>query len=516
MKTIFAADLFCGAGGTSTGLLQAAASLGYDVDLVAVNHWNIAISTHSANHPTVNHKCVNLDNIDPRSAVPGGYLDLLVASPECVFHSRARGGKPVNDQRRASAWQVVHWLEILNVKNFMLENVPEFVDWGPLFDDCDCGVGVESDIKLHSKKCNWLKPIPKYKGRIFRSFLSSLRALGYHVDYRIINTADYGDPTTRKRLFVLGTKNGRVHWPEPTFSETGSDLFGDRAKWRSAREIIDWSIESKSIFERKKPLSPNTLRRIEAGLKKYGGLPFTITTNWSQTNRSAPRSINEPIAAITGQGANAVVQPFLVQLNGTSGSHIDSCAQGIDEPAPTITGTLHTALIEPVIIPVNHGEGDLRSYSIDSPMPTITAFDALAIAEPFLVEYHGGDEGKERVKPLDIPIPTLDTQNRFGLVKPYLVEYYGNGSAQSIDDPLQTVTGNDHFGLVQPRILQSPDGTRYMLDIKFRMLQPNELAAAMSFPKDYVFSGNRGEVVKQIGNAVPVKTAAALCAALLQ
>jgi DNA (cytosine-5)-methyltransferase 1 len=523
-RTIYAADLFCGAGGTSTGLLKAAESLGYHVDLLAINHWQVAIATHSENHPEADHRCESLDNVDPRKAVPGGFLDLLVASPECTHHSRARGGKPMSDQSRSSAWHVLRWCEALDVRNVLIENVPEFVDWGPLNDK--------------------QQPIKRQKGRIYRAFLSALRALGYSVDQRILNAADYGDPTTRKRLFIMACKGRKVRWPDPSHSEHGADLFGNLPHWKPAREIIDWSVKGESIFTRKKPLSPNTLKRIEAGLKRYGNNSFVL----GQQSQSAPRSVDKPIPTIASAGAISLIQPFIiqmdmggrlqdieepmntltsadsrglvepflveyhgttreggertrlldaplptldtsnrfglvepfiVQLNGTEESNIKASAYSIDAPLPTVTGTLHSALVEPFIVPTNHGIGDFRTHSLNDPMPTVTGFDALALAEPFLVEY------------------------------------YGNGGAASVDKPLSTITGRDRFGLVEPHVFQGDDGKTYMLDIRFRMLQPRELASAMSFPKDYKFSGNREQVVKQIGNAVPVETAAALCRSLL-
>lgn len=417
MKTIHAADLFCGAGGTSTGLLNAARSLGYQVDLLAINHWQIAIATHSANHPDADHRCESLDNVDPRKLVPDGKLDLLVASPECTHHSRARGGKPISDQSRASAWHVLRWCEALDVRNVLIENVPEFQDWGPL-DKND-------------------RPIKRQKGRIYRAFLSAMRALGYSVDARIINAADYGDPTTRKRLFIVATKGRKVRWPEPTHSQTGGDMFGERPKWKPAREIIDWSLKGESIFNRKKPLSPNTIKRIEAGLRKYGGLPFVL----GQQSAASPRATDKPLPTIASAGAISLIQPF--------------------------------------IVPVNHGTGDLRTHSLNDPMPTVTGFDALALAEPFLIEYNG------------------------------------TGGPESINEPLNTITGSDRFGLVQPYIFKDDSGQIYMLDIRFRMLQPHELARAMSFPKDYKFIGNREQMVKQIGNAIPIETATALCRTLI-
>lgn len=454
-RTIFAADLFCGAGGTSTGMMQAAHRLGYDdVQLLAINHWDVAIATHSSNHPGSDHRCESLDNVDPRKAIPGGRLDLLCASPECTHHSRARGGKPMSDQSRASAWHVLRWAEALDIDNILLENVPEFMDWGPLDENN--------------------RPIIKKKGRIYRAFLSALRSLGYKVDARILNAADYGDATTRKRLFIMARKGKKINWPEPTHGKEGADMFGDRPRWKPAKEIIDWSLRGDSIFDRKRPLSPNTMRRIEAGLIKYAG------------------------------------KSFVTQMD------MGGRMQDLEEPLNTLTSADARALVQPYLVPVNHGTGDVRTYSINDPMPTITAFDALAIAQPFLVEYHGGDNSSNRVKSIHHPLPTIDTSNRFGLVEPFLVEYYGSGGAESINDPLNTITGRDRFGLVEPHYYQDQAGQAYMLDIRFRMLQPHELAAAMSFPTGYNFTGSREQKVKQIGNAVPVGTAAALCEALLQ
>ena len=453
-KIIYAADLFCGAGGTSTGMLQAAHKLGYDdVRLLAINHWDVAIATHASNHPLADNRCESLDNVDPRKAIPGGKLDLLCASPECTHHSRARGGKPMSDQSRSSAWHVLRWCEALDVQNVLLENVPEFAEWGPLDENN--------------------RPIVKQKGRIYRAFISTLRALGYKVESRVLNSADYGDATTRKRLFIQARKGKKIVWPEPTHGKNGADMFGDRLAWKPAKEIIDWSLRGASIFDRKRPLSPNTLKRIEAGLNRYWG------------------------------------KAFITQMD------MGGRLQGLDEPMNTLTSADARALVQPYIVPVNHGIGDTRTYSINNPMPTITAFDALAIAEPFLVEYHGGENSGNRVKSINHPLPTIDTSNRFGLVEPFLVEYYGSGGAESINDPLNTITGRDRFGLVEPHCFRDSAGQEYIVDIRFRMLQPHELAAAMSFPAGYQFTGSREQKVKQIGNAVPVGVSSALCASLL-
>jgi DNA (cytosine-5)-methyltransferase 1 len=588
-RKIFAADLFCGAGGTSTGMLRACEKMGIDVDLLAVNHWTTAIETHTDNHPNARHLCMTIDKIKPEKAVPGGRLHLLVASPECTHHSKARGGKPMNDQSRATAWDILNWANKLVIDNILIENVKEFKDWGPL--------GVNG------------RPLKSKKGTTFQSFIDGLRVIGYNVEYQVLNAANYGDATTRERLFVIARRgNKKIVWPETSHAQHGQDtIFAEKKPWRSAREIIDWSIKGKSLMNRKKPLAPATMKRIEAGLKKFGGQyaePFlvilrqhmaaqsidqpcpTITAGGQhialcepfvlgQQSGSAPRSVEDPIPTVSTDGAIALVQPFVVTVDRPETNR--SAPRTTEDPLPTITGSLrvglvepflmvnrnnnvpksleepvptlctgnHMALVEPFIVP-QFSEGNPKS--VEDPLGTITTTSrGIGLCEPYLVRFQGNREADmRRNQSLDIPLGTLDTSNRYGLVdpfivpfygeregqearthsikdplptvtghgagalvEPYLVEFYGNGQAQSIHDPLPTVTTKDRFGLV------TIDGTQYKVDIRFRMLQPHELAAAMSFPKDYRFAGNREAVVKQIGNAVPGYLSEALCKSLL-
>lgn len=221
---ITAADLFCGAGGTSAGLLAAAKKLGINVNLFALNHWQVAITTHQLNHPQVRHAWADIEGIDPQRMIPGGKLDVLVASPSCTHHSRARGGKPVSDQKRSSADYVTQWAEELHPRDILIENVPEFADWGPLYPD-DYPV-----VKLRNT------PIPDRKGEQFNAFVSDLQALGYQTEWRILNAADYGDATSRKRFF-LRASHGKIVWPTPSHP---------RSSWRPAREIIDFSVTGQS------------------------------------------------------------------------------------------------------------------------------------------------------------------------------------------------------------------------------------------------------------------------------
>jgi len=529
-RTIKAADLFCGAGGTSSGLARACSDLGLGLQLIAINHWDIAIDTHSKNHPAAEHLCTSLDIVDPRKVVPGGRLNLLVASPECTHHSNALGGKPMNDQSRASAFLILRWLDALRVDNVLIENVPEFRNWGPL--------GTNG------------RPLKRKRGELYRSFLSMLEALGYKVEVRILNCANYGDPTTRQRLF-LQAKRGRgpIRWPAVSHSaEAYQTPAGSTERWRAAREIIDWSLPSQSIFTRKRPLKPNTIARIVAGLRKFSGLPFTIGAGGPSGSQPG-RSVDQPLGTVLPDDHHALVEPFIVELHNnqsarsiddplsvvaTSGAHHGLCEafvlgqqsgsvpRSVNHPLPTIAGGGAIALCEPYIVACNHGSDKRpsdngharRSHSLDEPMPTITQVDAWGLIEPFLVRYHGNHNGREdslnRTHSLEHPLPALDTSNRYALVEPYLIKYNGTGEgAYSVDDPLATISTKDRFALCIPELGAA-------LDIRFRMLQPHELAAAMSFPADYHFSGNRSDRVKQIGNAVPVRTSAALCRSILE
>lgn len=211
------ADLFCGAGGTSTGLTLACREAGADFQLTAVNHWDRAIETHSANHPNARHFCESLTTLNPLRAVPEGKLDLLVASPECIHHSRARGGRPVEEQSRSSAWCIIRWATDLRVRHILIENVAEFEAWGPVGNDG--------------------KPLKSKRGQYFTAFVTTLESLGYAVDWRVLKAADYGDPTSRERLFIQAAKRGAsaIHWPEPTHARTvdrGGLIADTRKPWR--------------------------------------------------------------------------------------------------------------------------------------------------------------------------------------------------------------------------------------------------------------------------------------------
>lgn len=464
MTSLNIVDLFCGAGGTSAGLYESAREHGRQVSLVAVNHWPRAIETHSLNHPTADHRCVNVDSLDVAKVAAGRQLDVLWASPACTHHSRARGGKPMDDQSRATAWCVVRWAEITRPKVILVENVKEFQDWGPLGSDG--------------------RPLASRKSELFRQWVETLRTLGYRVEWRVLCAADFGAPTTRERLFVQAVLGRRkLIWPEPTHSQAQeSDMFRATKPWVAAREIIDWELKGTSIFTRKKPLAEKTLRRIFIGLERYGFSGAVVA--WDNQSGSGTWSADKPLSTVVTKARHGVSTPSLIPLE------------------PTIQSA---------------GGPECPARPVSEPMGTVLCRDHRAIAVPFLM----GQQSKAAPRPVSEPAPTVATAGAISLVSPFMVEFYGNGTAASLDNPVSTVTTHDRFGLVEPllrHVREKPgvcprivvNGQPYELDILFRMLRWHELARAQSFPANYQFAGTDSERVKQIGNAVPPALAKAL------
>jgi DNA (cytosine-5)-methyltransferase 1 len=491
MKQLLAADLFCGAGGASTSLMRAAAALGLDVNLVAVNHWPTAIETHTRNHPGVRHLCESVERVDPRVVVPGGHLHLLMAGPECTHFARARGGKPMSNQSRSSAWHILKWAQELYIENILIENVEEFREWGPL--------------GRHGK------PLKSKKGQTYRAFLDSLRSLGYAVEDRVLCAADYGDPTTRRRLFIIAKRGRRsITWPLPTHSKAGGrTTFGLTKKWRAAREVIDFSLPSRSIFDpTRRPLSPKTMARIVAGLERFGGQelqPFLVVLR----NHMDGRSLDLPVPTIAAQGNHvALCEPFVMPI--THGSDRSKRERPVSDPLPTITGANRgeLAVCQPFVLSQASG-GAARPVS--EPVPTICTDGYVTLVEPFLVPHFGERPTQApRTHSIDKPVPTIAATGRIDIVQPFIASYYGTKNLTSLDAPLRTITTKDRFGLVLPMV------NGQVLDIHLRMLHPRELARATSFPDSYQFAGNKGQVVKQIGNAWPGELGLSLTSTLIE
>lgn len=484
-KYLNVADLFAGAGGTSEGLIQACNELGIPVKVTAFNHDPIALETHTRNHPEVTPICKNLDNVDPRKVYRGQQLHMLIASPECTNHSIAKGGKPSDDQSRATAWHVLRWAEALCPEVVLVENVAEFMDWGPLIQKKD-----SKGKPLFTKQGEpWMIPDPEKKGDIFNAWMNALRACGYYVSYAVVNCADYGDPTTRKRFFLLGRRTDAPAFP--VFSHDKEARFGLKP-WIPARDIIDWSFPSQSIFNRKKPLAQKTMSKIISGLERYGGdliEPFLTILRGT----GGARDLSKPLSGITAGGTHhGLVEPYLVEYYGGDRTG------DVNNPLHTVTaGGNRFGIAEPMII---GQQSKSAPRTTKHPLPTIATKGAISLVESFLVQYYT-NTAPHRLKE---PLHTIPTKQRFGLVKSgFLIDYYGNTKPHSLDYPIPTIlASSEKFGLVE-----------IGLDIYYRMLQPHELAAAMSFPEEYKFCGNKGDQIRQIGNAVPVKTAKSLCKA---
>ena len=455
-RKVLVADLLCGAGGSSTGCERALRKLGLEMELVCLNHWPVAIETHRRNHPQARHYVQDIATVRPHLIVPEGYLDLLMASPTCTHHSVARGGKPTSDQQRSDPWHIITWLTELRVKRMIIENVWEFTSWGPV----DPRTG---------------KPIKSRKGEYFRAWIETIRRLGFDPEWRKLNAADYGDATTRQRFILIARGDGRrVHWPVATHRkrEGGTfDLFPAAQPWRPAREIIDWSIKGRSIFNRKKPLAPKTLARIYAGAVKFSWPePFLVILR----NHMAAQDLDQPVPTIAASGTHiGLAQPIIVSPRlaepfvmapGSSGA-----PRAADDPLPTITtggagskdpGCARPMLVEPFILNRHGADGGAgRATAVEEPTPPATTSGAGYLIEPFILSRQGGGAPRS----IEEPTPTQCAKHSQVLISPY----YGSGSGetcQSAAEPLPTVTSKARFGMVVP--ITHADGSQRARDVE--------------------------------------------------
>ncbi|QDH23483.1 DNA cytosine methyltransferase [Saccharibacillus brassicae] len=421
-------DNFAGGGGASTGIELAT---GRSVD-VAINHDPAAIAMHRANHPETDHYCESVWDVDPRDAAGGRPVGLVWLSPDCKHFSKAKGGKPVEKAIRGLAWVAVRWAATVKPRVIMLENVEEFKTWGPLLENG--------------------YPDPKQKGRTFNSFINALRRQGYEVETRELRACDYGAPTIRKRLFLVARRDGRpIVWPEPTHSAPNSPevLRGERKPWRTAAEIIDWSIPCKSIFGRKKELAENTLRRIARGIDRFvvnNPRPFVIKVN-HKYDQFRGQEIDQPFQTITAKNGWGIVTPYIARI-GQTGFGGDRLQYELDDPLTTITTKAKHLLIVPH---VTKFRGGAVGHAVDEPLHTVTsgagaarpagAAHAIGIVSAFLTQYHTETkDNAPRGQTLDRPILTLDASNRYGLVTAHVARHFGESVGSPADTPLGTVT----------------------------------------------------------------------------
>lgn len=550
-------DNFAGGGGASTGIEMA---IGRSVD-IAINHDPDAIAMHRANHPATKHYCEDVWQVDPVQACAGNPVALAWFSPDCKHFSRAKGGKPVDKNIRGLAWVAIKWAYTVRPKVLMLENVPEIQTWGPLGKDG--------------------KPIKEHAGETFMGFILALtsgiptwhpayqemcdalsieptsemaqklqKGLGYNVQHRTLKSCDYGAPTTRTRFYLIARCDGRpIVWAEPTHAPKDSEAvkLGLKLPYRTAAECIDWSIPAQSIFERKKPLAENTMRRIARGIQKFvidNPEPFIVTVNHSGEGFRG-QSTDEPLGTITAKNGYGVVTPTIMCNN------TNNVGASVETPLPTVTTGNRNYLVAPSIVPIGYGEREgqaPRVNKVDEPLGTVVTSGKHYLVAPTLIQYHS-ETAKDEVRGQELtePLMTQDTSNRYALSVAHIMKNYGggyNGAGSAADAPLDTVTAKDHNSLVTAHIMtmrNNMDGQpideplttiscsgahhaevqaflvkyfstgaaknepldtvttkdRFALvtihgeehiitDIKMRMLQPRELFNAQGFPSDYI------------------------------
>ncbi|EKN5988778.1 TPA: DNA cytosine methyltransferase [Yersinia enterocolitica] len=569
MKEIIV-DNFAGGGGASTGIELAT---GRSVD-TAINHDPNAIAMHTTNHPDTLHYCESVFDIDPIAATAGRPVGLAWFSPDCRHFSKAKGSKPVKKEIRGLAWVVVRWALAKKPRVVMLENVEEFKTWGPLItaedgtehpDPARAGETFAAFVAMLTTGIDAEHPALQECCEVLGIDINSIDAnrlqsgLGYVVDHKELRASDYGAPTIRKRFFMVMRCDGLpVTWPEPTHGDPKSlDVqSGHRKPWRTAAECIDWSIPCPSIFERKKPLAENTLKRIARGLQRFvidNPTPFIVKCNHTSSKTTYDcfrgQSLDQPLQTITKTHGYAVATPIIARI-GQTGFGGDRMAYEAGKPLTTITSKAEHLLVAPIIArefgnSVGHvvdepsgtitasGGGKSRLVSaflakhfggnytgsgadLNQPAHTVTTVDHHALVTSNLIKLRGTCKDGQQVTQ---PMPTITAGGlHIGEVRAFLLKYYGNEKeGVSLNDPLHTVTTNDRFGLV------TVEGIDYQIvDIGMRMLQPHELYAAQGFPSWYIidrdYTGTKYAKDKQVarcGNAVPPPFAEALVRANL-
>lgn len=552
-------DNFAGGGGASTGIELAT---GRPVT-IAINHDPDAILMHKTNHPYTKHIQASVWDVDPIKECGGRHVGLAWFSPDCKHFSKAKGSSLVNRNIRGLAWIVLRWAGTVRPDVIMLENVEEFITWGPVRKG---------------------KPVKKKAGQTFQKWKQQLSDLGYQIEHRELVAADYGAPTTRKRFVLVARCDGNpIVWPEPTHNKNGTD---GKEKWVSAAEIIDWSIPCYSVFATRReikerfgasvvrPLAANTMRRIIRGVDKFtikSGRPFVVECNHSGGGHLF--DIDRPHGTITAKNTSGICQPVIapVTFSNTNGS----VGYQADMPVHTITTDGKQILASAQLMQIGQTGGGDRARSVDDPVATVVSKAEACITTAQLIQYHTEQTENVRANGVRDPLPTVDASNRHGLTTAHLVEYFSTGRPLDVREPMHTVTTREREALtvvhiaefkgqdkgqdarLPLRTITAGDGqfaqcntvlvkagtgdyghwpkirellnryceyqladdeillliiggvAYYIHDILLRMLSPKELYAAMGFPSDYIidrdYLGNeykRNKQVARCGNAV--------------
>lgn len=430
-------DNFAGGGGASTGIELAT---GRVVD-IAVNHDPDAILMHRTNHPHTTHYQASVWDVDPVEVCGGRPVGLAWFSPDCKHFSKAKGGKPVDKNIRGLAWIVLRWAGTVRPRVIILENVEEFQTWGPVRKG---------------------KPVKKLSGQTFRKWLAQLEALGYVVEWRELVAADYGAPTTRKRFFLVARCDGRpIVWPEPTHAPADSPEAerGEKQPWRSAAEIIDWTLPCPSIFDTReqvrekyglnaqRPLRPNTMRRVARGVDKFvikSANPFLVIVNHAGEFRG--QGMGEPLQTITAKHGYGVASPVMAPLTATNTTN--SVGAGVGAPVHTVTTAGNQVLITPTLAAIGQTGGGDRCRSVEEPTHTQVSKAEECVVCPAMIQYHTEQTERVRGQAVTDPIITIDASNRYGIAAATLTKYYGTDQhGQAVRDPLHTITAKDREGV---------------------------------------------------------------------
>lgn len=434
-------DNFAGGGGASTGIELAS---GRPV-AIAINHDPDAILLHKTNHPYTTHLQASVWDVDPVEVCGGRPVGLAWFSPDCKHFSKAKGAALVDRKIRGLAWIALRWAAKVRPRVIILENVEEFQSWGPVRKG---------------------KPVKKKAGQTFQKFIRQLEDLGYAVEYRELIAADYGAPTTRKRFVLVARCDGRpIVWPEPTHTHRDSEAVrsGKLLPWKSAAEIIDWSIPSYSIFASKeeikskygikvvRPLAKNTMRRVIRGVDKFtikSGKPFIVECN--HTGDSHIRAATDPVNTVTRKYTGGVCEPLLSPL--TIPNTCNSVGSPASEPVYTITSAGNQLFAAANLMSIGQTGGGDRIRGVDEPTPTTVSKQEACVVAANLIQYHTEQSEKVRGQGLDDAVMTVDSSNRYGLVCANLVEYYGNGNPLDVNQPMHTITARDREAVVSAHI----------------------------------------------------------------
>lgn len=512
-------DNFAGGGGASTGIELAC---GRPVT-IAINHDPDAILLHRTNHPYTEHLQASVWDVDPEQVSRGRKVGLAWFSPDCKHFSKAKGAALVDRNIRGLAWIVLRWAGTVRPDVILLENVEEFVTWGPVRKG---------------------KPVKSKAGQTFRQWKRQLEELGYTVEYRVLVAADYGAPTTRKRFVLAARCDGRpIVWPERTHAPRNSPevLAGKLKPWRSAAEIIDWSIPGYSIFQSKeeikalygaavvRPLAENTLRRVIRGVDKFtlkSGEPFLMECNHAGGGHIA--DMRDPYKTITAKHTGGIVAPTLIQYHTEQAENVR--ANGLDRPVNTVDASNRYGLVSANLVEY-YGNGN--PLDVREPMHTATSHDRESLVAVHIQKYFSGVIGAKA----EDPLPTVTAIDHNSICAAEIAEFKGVDIGQDCRKPLRTITaGGGEFGVVRvtlnrtggmgywPQIrellnrfcgydladneclvLMIGGVGYYIADITLRMLTPRELYNAMGFPPDYKIERD------YLGNAYPKSKQVARC-----